>query len=244
MILFTIKKATAIYRLIVSFIFIILSFSTFASVDLVSYCFAPSTNLKEAEISLSFLLLPKEKVFPRPDQNCFDIMTSANRSNLLEKFLSKSYTLINERSKSLSENIQAEQCQIELKTTKKVDINTKNFRLGLSKVSSAGSDATQEVSISQLLLGFGRPGTLELEGKSLYIECRKMNSGIYQLIFSYNEALRTKVKSEISLRRGEALQVAQITNDLDTQSTTLGLPQTLYQSTQGQENINYELKIN
>ena len=244
MILLTIKKATAIYRQIISFLFIILSFQTLASQDLVSYCFEQNTNLKEAESSLSFLLLPREKVFPRPEQNCFDVITSTNRSNLLEKFLSKRYTLINEKSRGISENIQAQQCQIELKKTKKLEINTKDFRLGSSNKASVGSQLTHEVSTSQLLLGSGLSGTLELEGRSLYIECKKMNSGIYNLTFSYSEIYRTKVSSEVSVKRGEVVQIAQITNELDSKSKTLGLPQSLYQTTQGQENISYELKIN
>ncbi len=244
MTLFTIKKATAIYRLISSFLFIFFSFQTFASQDLVSYCFEQSTNLKEAEASLSYLLLPREKVFPRPEQNCFDVMTSIDRSNLLEKFLSKRYTLIIEKRRSTSENIQVEQCQIELKKTKKLEMNTKNFRLGSSTKAGIESLVTHEVSTSQLLLGSGHSGMLELEGRSLYIECRKMNSGIYNLTFSYSETYRSKVSSEISIKRGEVVQIAHITNELDTKSKTLGLPQSLYQTIQGQENISYELKIN
>ena len=244
MILRTIKKATAIYRLISSLLFILLGFPTYASEDLVSYCFEQTTNLREAEASLSFLLLPREKVFTRPEQNCFDILTSTDRSNLLEKFLSKRYTLISEGGRTASETIQAQQCQLELKTTKTKQVNTRDFRLGRSNDAKVGSRSTQEVSTSQILLGSGRPGTLELEGRSLYIECRKTMSGIYQLLFSYSEIYLAKVSSEINVKPGEVVQIAQITNDLDTKSKTLGLPQSLYQAAQGQENIRYELKVN
>lgn len=223
-----------------------LCFSSYASEDLVSYCFEHTTNLKEAEASLSFLLLPKEKVFQRPKQNCFDILTSTNRANLLEKFLLKRYSLINEGAKPNSENLLDKQCQIELKKTKTLQADGRDIRLGNSNSARQTSLSAQEVSTSQLLLGSGYPGTLELEGRSLYIECRKNESGIFQLIFSYSEKDRVKVSSEISLKRGEVVQIAQITNDLDRKSRTLGLPQSLYQdqSTQGQENISYELKIN
>lgn len=245
MILLTIKKATAIYRLISSLLFIVLSFPTYASEDLVSYCFEQTTNLQEAQQSLSFLLLPKEKVFPRPEQNCFDVLTSTDRSKLLEKFLSKRYTLISEQGVSTrSENIQAQQCQLELKTTKTKEINTREFRLGRANDAKVGSRTRQEVSISQLLLGSGRPGTLELEGRSLYIECRKSESGTYQLIFSYSEIYRMKVSSEVSVKRGEVIQIAQITNDLASKSKTMGLPQSVYRDVEGQENISYELKVN
>lgn len=246
MILFTTKKATAIYRLISSFLFIALSFSTYASEDLVSYCFEQTTNLQEAQQSLSFLLLPKEKVFLRPEQNCFDVLiASTDRSKLLEKFLSKRYTLISEQaSAGKPENIQAQQCQLELKTTKNKEVNTRDVRLGRASNARVGSRTRQEISTSQLLLGSGRPGTLELEGRSLYIECRKTESGIYQLIFSYSEMYRIKVSSEVNVKRGESIQIAQITNDLASKSKTMGLPQSLYRDVEGQENISYELKVN
>ena len=236
---------TVIYRLISSLLFIVLSLPSYASEDLVSYCFEQTTNLKEAEQSLSFLLLPREKVFPRPQQNCFDVLTSTDRSKLLEKFLSKRYNLISEPGALTDfENLQAQQCQLELKTKKIKSANTKDFRLGRSNNASVGTSSTQEVSTSQILLGSGRPGTLELEGRSLYIECRKTESGYYQLIFSYNEIYRAKVSSEVSVRRGESVQIGQITNDLASKSKTLGLPQSLYREVEGQENISYELKVN
>lgn len=245
MILSTIKKATAIYRLISSLLFIVLSFPSYASEDLVSYCFEQTTNLAEAQKNLAFLLLPKEKVFPRPEQNCFDVLTSTDRSKLLEKFLSKRYTLISEPGMpSATESIQAQQCQLELKTTKTKEVNTRDFRLGRTSNARVGTRSTQEVSTSQILLGSGRPGSLELEGRSLYIECRKTESGIYQLIFSYSEIYRAKVSSEVNVKKGESVQIAQITNDLASKSKTLGLPQSLYRDIEGQENISYELKVN
>ncbi|MEA9355217.1 hypothetical protein SHI21_03350 [Bacteriovorax sp. PP10] len=145
---------------------------------------------------------------------------------------------------SVAESIQAQQCQLELKTTKTKEINTRDFRLGRASSARAGTRSTQEVSTSQILLGSGKPGTLELEGRSLYIECRKTESGIYQLIFSYSEIYRMKVSSEVNVKKGESVQIAQITNDLASKSKTLGLPQSLYRDVEGQENISYELKVN
>lgn len=142
-----------------------------------------------------------------------------------------------------SENIQNEQCQIEMKTTRNRVVNTRDFRLGSTNRANAGTRSMQEVSTSQLLLGIGRPGTLELGRRSLYIECRKTDAG-YQLIFSYSEMYRMRVSSEVFVRKGEVVQVAQVTKDLDTKSRTLGLPQSLYENVEGQDNASYELKVN
>lgn len=244
MILFIIKKVIVIYRLIISFLFIFLSLSIYATEGLISYCFDRTTNLKEAEVSLAFLLLAKEKVFQRPEQNCLDITTSGHRANLLEKFLSKRYSLVNPEGKSNFKNLLEQQCQIEVRVTKSLQENGKDFRLGHLNIAKQDSHTRQEVSTSQLLLGFGYPGTLEIGERSFYIECRKNEAGVYQLIFSYNESSRARVNSTISIKRGETVLLAQIINDLDTKSKILGFPQSLYQSAQGQEDISYELKIN
>lgn len=200
---------TVIYQQLISSLLLILLISSpsYATDDLVSFCFQPSTQLAEAQKSLEFLLLPREQVFPRPADHCFDVSTSTDRTKLLEKFLRKRYTLVAET--------------------------------GVS----SGSSEQNEVSTSQLLLGMGKPGTLDLFGRSLSVECRGGHRGIYQLVFSYSELWRSKVSTEVSVKQGEVVNVGSITNELDNKSKMLGLPETIYQVSKGSENISYELQI-
>jgi hypothetical protein len=132
---------------------------------------------------------------------------------------------------------------LELVTKRTNNTAAKDFRIGTQNNASASENSVQEYSTAQILLGVGKPGTLELEGKSLYVECSKGATGVYNLVFSYSEMYRSKVSSTVSLRQNETLQIAQITKDLNQQSKTLGLPQSLYAETEGQENISYELKV-
>ena len=241
---FTIKKATAIYRLISSFLILSFLSSSFAAEDLVGFCFERSVNLSQAQQSMSFLLLPHEKVFPRAADHCFDVLTSTDRSKLLEKFLSRRYNLIAETGVSAaSSDLQDMQCRLELTTTRIRKEEVKGFRAGAGLMAAAGTKDVKEVSSSELLLAFGRPGTLDLEGRSLQVECTKGASGVYQLTFSFSEQYRSRVSSSVSLKQGETLQVAQVTKDLASQSKTLGLPQAHYEDIQGKENISYELRI-
>lgn len=238
MILLTTKKATAIYLRVSSLFFLCFISQSFATEDLVSFCFESKTNLTEAKESLSFLLLPKESVFLRREDNCFDVNTSPDRSKLLEIFLRKRYTLISEESEpKKSGNLQDQQCQLELNTTRNKEVRTQT--LGVVQIKNV-----QELSTAKILLGLGRPGTLDLEGRSLYIECRKSASGVYQLSFSYSEEYKAKVVSEVSVRKGESIQVAQVITDLSQKSKVLGLPEFLYKEIEGQEKISYELKVN
>lgn len=244
MILFIIKKATAIYRLISSLLIAFFLSTSFAAEDLAGFCFERSVNLTEAEQSMSFLLLPHEKVFPRKADHCFDVLTSSDRSKLLEKFLSRRYNLIPETGVSASSNdLQDMQCRLELTTTRLRKEEVKDFRAGAGLRAAVGTRDVKEVTASELLLGLGKPGTLDLEGRTLQVECVKGASGVYQLTFSFSEQYRSRVSSSVSLKQGETLQVAQVTKDLAGQSKTLGLPQALYEDIQGKENTSYELRI-
>lgn len=194
---------------------------------------------------MEFLLLPRERVFMRSKDHCFDIVTSSDRAKLLEKFLRKRYTLVEEVSieTSGSEIIQDQHCRLEFIVTRQKKVESKNLQVGMSNTVSSGEKTAQEVSTSELLLGLGKPGALDLEGKSLSVECRKGATGIYQLIFSFSELYRSKVSSEVSLKQGESLDIAQVTKELNEKNKTLGLPVTSYNETEGQEVTKYELKI-
>lgn len=245
MILSTIKKVTAIYSLVSRFLLVFfLAIKSYAAEDLVSFCFERSTNLKEAKDSLAFLLLPKESVFLRPQDQCLDVLVvSSDRSKLLEKFLAKRYTIISEASPQLSGSEQ-EQCHLEFKTTKKKQVNTNKIKVGKISSASSANENTEEVSVAKILLGSGKTGELSLEGRLLNVDCIKGIGDRFQLIFSYGESSGAKVSTQVSVKSGELLQIAQITNDLDNKKKSLGLPESTYQQDLGKENISYELRVN
>ena len=194
---------------------------------------------------MAFLLLPAEKVFLRSRDQCFDVLVSGDRGKLLEKFLRPRYTLISEEgSKEISPSLKNNECRLEMQTTKNKKMNSTSARLGRLSSANASSDTQKEISVAQILLGQGKPGELSLEGRTLIVECNQRPQDRYELIFSYSEEFRAKLKSEVVVKKGEALQIGQIINDLNQKSRTLGLPQSQYMETQGQENISYELKVN
>lgn len=223
-----------------------MSFSTFAGDDLASFCFERSTNLIEAQKSLQFLLLPKEQVFLRMEDNCFEVTTSTDRSKLLEKFLSKRYTLVAETGVSKEvEDLTKKNCQVELTTTRKKKVSDIKAQIGLinDPKASVSSQSQDEVTVSQLLLGMGIPGVLEVNGKALHITCSGGYKGFFQLVFYYSEQSRAKVSTEMTVKQGEAVSVGNIVNELNEKSKSLGLPESSYSKASGFENINYELQI-
>ena len=181
----------------------------------------------------------------RSADNCLDIVTSPDRSKLLEKFLSKRYTLISETSEAASSNTQIteDHCQLEMKTTRARKVDSINVRVGRTNDAQTSNRDLRETSTAQILLGMGKPGSLDLDGRALYVECRQGASGIYQLIFSFTELNRTKVTSEVSLRKNEPLSIVQIVTDLNNRSKTLGLPETIIQEAEGKDSTTFELQI-
>ena len=164
----------------------------------------------------------------------------------MEKYLSKRYTLIAETGVSKDqEDLTKKNCQIELTTTRLKNINNLDAQVGITSPPNAskGSFTQNEVSVSQLLLGLGKQGMLELEGRTLYVTCSGGTRGFYQLVFYYSEQYRSKVSTELTIKQGEPVNIGNITNDLNTKSKTLGLPESSYSTTTGSENINYELQI-
>ncbi len=203
--------------------------------------------MSEVRDSLSFLLLPREKVFLRQEAHCIDILTSTDRVKLLEKFLSKRYTLIQEV--SLGErpgttlSLNDSHCQLELTTTRTKKAIESELAVGNKNRLRARDNTEKQVEVSQILLSLGKPGTLDLDKKSLSVECRRGSTGVYQLIFSFSEVDRARVSTEISVKQNEAVSIAQIASDLNEKNRTLGIPQTSLEEVQSRENIEYQLKV-
>lgn len=243
MILFISKKAIHIYRAIISFFLLVAATTSWADEELTSFCFKPSTNVADARDSLQDLLLPREKVFLRPEQRCIDVLTSPNRVKLLEKFLRLRYTLVVDETERENATLQNQHCQLELKKTTSQQTASNNFQLGVQNQVSAGTATVASTETSQLLLGLGKPGVLAIGTQALYVECRKGASGIYQLTFSLQENGTTRITSEVSAKANEPVNVGQVTKELNDKNKILGVPQTAVSTSIGNEETLYQLQI-
>ena len=242
--LFISKKATHIYRAIISlFLLAVVIPTSWADEELASFCFKPATSLAEARDSLQDLLLPREKVFLRPEQRCMDVLTSPNRVKLLEKFLRLRYTLVVDETERESTALQNQHCQLELKKTTNQQATNSNVQLGLQNQVSAGASTLASTETSQLLLGLGKPGVLAIGTQALYVECRRGATGIYQLTFSLQENGSSRITSEVSTRANEMVNVGQVTKELNDKNKILGVPQTAVSTAIGNEETLYQLQV-
>ncbi len=197
--------------------------------------------MEDPRDSLAFLLLPREKVFLRPEQRCIDVLTSTDRVKLLEKYLRLRYTLVKEEGEQVSRA--PEHCQLEMKKTGKKNTDTTSMGIGtVTRINTTNTNSSVNET-SQLLLGLGKPGVLVIGTQSLYVECRKGETGVYHLLFSLSESGGNRISSEVSVRKNEPVNVGQISRDLNERTRVLGLPQTAVSTTVGAEEVTYQLLV-
>lgn len=243
--LFIIKKVIVIYQNVIKLSLFFFLKTVAAQDDIFTYCFEGSTNVQLVKTEMEFLLLPREKVSLRPQDRCIDIVTTFDRSKLLEKFLRKRYALVSEP-EALGIKPLAEHCRIEFKSIKERKVDTKNLTIGNTNQVNALQNKGEEVSISEMLLAVGRPGNIDVDGRNLNLECTRGASGIYQIIFSFKEQTLTgknQLSSQVSLKAQEVLNLASVVKDLNEKNNIVGIPQTSLNEKTGIEKTRYELKI-
>ena len=217
------------------------------SEDLNSYCFGAAVNLAQVKRNLSVLLLPKDIVEIREEDHCIDIVSTPDRAKLFEKYLSKRYDLKHDVKTSFSESskevLPNNSCTVEFKTTKKIKKEVKTFKVGSKNGLKDSEQTSTETSTMDLLLGAGVEGELSATPDSLNIICRPVvGSERANLIFSFAQKDKAKVKTEVLVGRGEWLNVASVVKELNDKLKTIGIPQTEVGSTEGFENTIYEIR--
>ena len=249
--LFISKRETNIYKLnsLLLFIYLVSSSIAYAeaSEDMNSYCFGGAVSLAQVKRNLSVLLLPKDIVELREEDHCIDIVSSPDRAKLFEKYLSKRYDLKQDVKTSFSESskevLPNNSCTVEFKTTKKIKKDEKTFKIGSKNGLKDSEQTSTETSTMDLLLGAGVEGELSATPDSLNIICRPVLGGERaNLIFSFVQKDKAKVKTEVLVGRGEWLNVASVVKELNDKLKTIGIPQTEVGSTAGFENTIYEIR--
>lgn len=225
--LFIIKKVTVIYRANSFFPLLqLIFFSQAQALEISSFCFEHSVSLQTVRQSLGILVLPKDVVAQRIEDNCLDIITSPDRGKLFEKYLSKRYDLKKDPGGDVGNG--PSECRLDLKTTKKLKVESSDLN---------------SVSIMEMLLGAGLPGEFEAGDDKLKISCQLIGAASASLNFSYTEKSKSSVSTQVVVKRGEWLNVASVIKDLSDKTKTIGVPQIEINQSTGKIETVYELQF-
>ena len=216
-----------------------------ADSDLYSFCFNKSVNLKSAHESLIPLLLSRDIVTKRSenDDNCLDIITSPDRAKLFEKYLGKRYDLKRENSANDNSATSA-LCRLDFKTTKKLKAQKQIVKVGEKNVINESNISRTKVSTTEILLSSGKSGEIEMEFNKLLVTCTLIGDDKADLNISYSAQTNgSGLSTSVQVKKNEWLNVASVTKELDEKNKTLGIPQTTVSSTEGQDETVYELQF-
>lgn len=209
-----------------------------AQVDLFSYCFEGNVRLSSVHQSLSFLLLPKDTVNLRENDHCIDIVVSADRGKLFEKFLAGRYNLKQEK----GDVVMAEHCTLNLKTTTVLKSDSNLVKFGEKNSVKKSEQNSTSTGQMEFVLSQGIQGELEAGPERLKVICR-LNGEKGHLQFQFANTGRGALASEFMLKRGEWLNIGSVVKDLSDKNKTLGIPQTEVSETTGKSETRYDLQI-
>lgn len=242
MILFIIKKATAIYRAsktLIAVVFLLQAAVSFAQTELNSFCFEDQVRLSGVQQTLSFLLLPKDTVNLREDDRCIDIVTSGDRGKLFEKFLAGRYNLRREKGTAP----ELEHCKLNLKTTVNQKSETDSLNVGQKNSVKTSEQSSVNTGQMEFVFSQGISGELEAGPERLKVLCRLIGTDKASLQFQFHDKTKGGVASEFVLKRGEWLNIGSVVKDLNEKNKTLGIPQTEISTTTGKSETRYDLQI-
>ena len=219
--------------------------------DINSYCFEKNVNLQEVNKALNILLLPRDIVEFRNEDNCIDIDSSPERGKLFEKYLSKRYLLKTANNISSSEaekqtnelGNQVRDCSLELKTTKKSKTDSTQLKVGEKNVLNKTETASTSISTTDILLGTGKTGEIIIGDKNLKVICHLIGIDKGSLVFSYSEKNKANINTEVQVKKGEWLNIATVLKDLSDKVKTLGMPQTEISKSNEKTEMIYELQL-
>lgn len=215
-----------------------LSFSSWASEEVKTYCFNRNEPVSKIASEISFLQTGGDRIQLRRVDNCLDIYTSDLRISLYEKMLYRNYHPIENRSEEVGD-LTGEHCRLEFKEIKKRNVTESKLSIGSNNVLSDTDKNKDEVTATELLMSPRKQSNITVGNNSLNLECIKQSNENYQIILSMTD----KVKTVVSGKSGTVIDLASIVNELNEKKKTLGIPQSELIQTKGTEQVRYELKI-
>ena len=207
-----------------------------------SYCFNGNVNLKSVHQSLTILLLPKDSVEFRNEDNCLDIELSATRGKFVEQYLDQKFHLKKEVSAS-DDTLNKQDCRIDLKTTTKAILETINLKIGERNTLNKTEGSSNSTSTMELFLGTGKSGEIGVGDENLKVSCRLIRSDSASINFSYVEKSKASVSTELLLKKNEWVNIASVLKDLEDKTKTLGMPQMEISKTKGKIETIYEMQF-
>ena len=168
----------------------LLIFSTKSFGALYGYCLGDEESLSAAMSYLGNIKSPKDQFFKRESVNCLEVKGSSKTYGLYHRYLSKRFRILRTykgQDAGLSDNSFLVQGMCRILVTKIGNNNrtTDTVELGKRGKIKRSESKGQSKSLSNLVLTYGKKGSIRVNSETVEITCQKAGSG-YQLKFNLN----------------------------------------------------------
>ncbi|MBK24179.1 MAG: hypothetical protein CME70_09285 [Halobacteriovorax sp.] len=213
---------------------------------LYGYCLGDGESLRAAKFHLSKVLAPKDQIHIRSSVGCLEIVGGAERFELYDRFLRAKFRVIrtykDQDTGSRISQIPRGMCRIFVTKIGKNKKVTDKVKIGKSGNLSRSEAKGISKSTSNLILSYGKRGSLTVNEQRVGITCKKAGAG-YQLEFDL-ENKDSGISSNAFVTPGQELNIGGIVNDLNNKRRTVSLNNGLeYEKEKGKEFFDYFLKV-
>ncbi|MCK5074401.1 MAG: hypothetical protein KAQ98_13305 [Bacteriovoracaceae bacterium] len=231
--------------------------STCVSADeLYGFCFGDNVSLQSVRLSMDPILLSRDKIFFRKSMNCIEVKLSKARKDLFEKYISKKFTISKIYSETAREEIFTEtikNCRILI--IKKKKVSSKEFKAGVGKRTRLSQKEIKrnEVGRTELLLGEGLIGKIEVGGDFVEVECKSRANDNYVVQVHMKKENKSNDSSSsssgslsttIQIKRGEKINIGSIVENLKNRDRKISVDEGVnYSRIKGETTYDYELVI-
>lgn len=214
---------------------------------LYGYCFSRGTSLSSAQAYLDSVKAPRDRTYLRESVSCLEVKGSPARFDLYYKFLSKKFRVLRtykdqDTGSARSSDLSTGMCRIFVTKIGKKDSKTDKVLIGNRGKVKREEFSGNSKSVSNLILSYGKRGSLSVNSQRIGVTCKKSGSG-YQLSFDL-ESANSAISSNAFISSGQDLNIGGIVNDLNNKRRALSLEKGVeYEKQKGSEKFDYFLKI-
>ncbi|MBT5093929.1 MAG: hypothetical protein HOM21_06795 [Halobacteriovoraceae bacterium] len=220
------------YKILLYLIICTFSSLTYSSDELRGFCFKAGVSLDKAKATIRPLLLKKDRVYKREALNCLEVKLSPMRKDLIERYLRQRVTLTRVYDGATGGSIASNNkpavtrnCLIEI--ARHGDSSLKQSQAKLAHKSFMRHDESKKSGVlrTQMLLGAGMPGHLDVEGERVELLCSPRGTRNFQITVSIKSpANGQSISSSVGAGLGNPINIGNMVQNLKDQSHSLGLP--------------------
>jgi hypothetical protein len=216
-------------RRLVFFFFIFIIFDSHAAMT--GFCFDRSISLAAVKSYLSPILKPGEKVYPRASMNCIELDLSSARKGLFEKWINRRYRIEKLYSGNqvqdftVENNERLRHCRAQLRRVLKGKGSRDNIDIKKGGTAKRTEYRTEGTRSSNLLLGVGRKGHIEVNGNRVGLICFPRGVGRYEIDVSVIESNGNSLSTSIQVSSGSSVNIGEVVENIKRKGRNIDIRQ-------------------